>query len=62
MTPDEQILRRNYEAALVEIKTLNEKLDVSDRANARMLGEIKRMNIEIETLRQIISNYQGCLT
>ena len=62
MTPDEQILRKNYEATLAEIKNLNEKLDVSDRANARMLGEIKKLSIEIETLRQIISNYQGCLT
>ena len=62
MTPDEQILRQNYEAALSEIKNLNEKLDVSDRANGQMLEEIKRLSSEIETLRRIISNYQGCLT
>ena len=62
MIQDEQIPRPVYIAALAEIRSLNEKLDVSDRANAQMFGEIKRLGIEIETLRQIISNYQGCLT
>jgi peptidoglycan hydrolase CwlO-like protein len=69
MTPDEQILRQNYEAALAEIKRLNrkgdaleQKIDGSDRANGQMLEEIKRLSIEIEAFRQIISNYQGCLT